>query len=61
VTAKQKASQSLSDSGAKAWLYREVIEARLGAIVKVDLQSEVFTYAIDERALPSSTPNVVSA
>ena len=47
----------LSDSGAKAWLYREVIEARLGAIVKVDLQSEVFTYAIDERALQRARLN----
>lgn len=41
----------LSDSGAKAWLYREALQQRLGAIVKVDLQSEEFTYAIDEDAL----------
>ena len=39
----------LSDSGANAWLYREVIEARPGSIVKADLQSEAFTYDIDAR------------
>lgn len=47
----------LSDSGAKAWLYREVIEARLGAIVKVDLQGEAFSFDIDERALQRATLN----
>jgi transposase len=47
----------LSDSGAKAWLYREVCEARLGAIVKVDLQSEKFSYDIDERALQRARLN----
>ena len=47
----------LSDSGAKAWLYREVIEARLGSIVKVDLQSEAFTFDIDERALQRARLN----
>jgi transposase len=47
----------LSDSGAKAWLYREVIDARLGAIVKVNLQSEQFTYDIDERALQRARLN----
>jgi len=47
----------LSDSGAKAWLYREVLEARLGAIVKVDLQSEAFTFDVDERALERARLN----
>jgi transposase len=46
-----------SDSGAKAWLYREVIEARLEQIIKVDLQSEAFTYDIDERALQRARLN----
>lgn len=41
----------LSDSGAKAWMFREVSEARLGAIIKVDLTGEAFTYDVDERAL----------
>jgi transposase len=41
----------LSDSGAKAWLYREVIDAHLGAIIKVDLQAEQFRFDIDEAAL----------
>ena len=47
----------LSDSGAKAWLYREVLDARLGSIVKVDLQSEAFTFDIDERALQRARLN----
>ena len=47
----------LSDSGAKAWLYREVLDARLGSIIKVDLQSEAFTYDIDERALQRARLN----
>jgi transposase len=47
----------LSDSGAKAWLYREVMEARLGHIIKVDLQSEEFTFDIDEHALQRATLN----
>ncbi|VDY06525.1 transposase [Thiomonas sp. Bio17B3] len=41
----------LSDSGAKAWLYRAVSEAHLGSIIKVDLQSDLFTYVIDDKAL----------
>ena len=32
----------LSNSGAKAWLYRKVIDARMGSIVKVDRQAEQF-------------------
>jgi len=41
----------LSDSGAKARLYHEVKEAHLAKIVKVDLKSDLFSYAIDEAAL----------
>lgn len=41
----------LSDSGAKAWMFREVSEANLGAIIKVDLTGEAFSFEIDERVL----------
>ena len=40
--------RKLSDAGAKARLYREVIEARLGRIIEVDLQSEQLTWQINE-------------
>jgi transposase len=43
--------RKLSDSGAKARLYHEVKEAHLAKIVKVDLKSDLFSYAIDEAAL----------
>ena len=47
----QKAKgRKLSDSGAKARLYHAVCEAHLAKIVKVDLKSELFTYAVDEAA-----------
>jgi len=46
--------RKLSDSGAKARLFQEVCdavcEAHLAKIVKVDLKSELFTYAVDEAA-----------
>ena len=42
--------RKLSDSGAKARLYHEVSDAHLSKIVKVDLKSELFSYAIDESA-----------
>ena len=42
--------RKLSDSGAKARLYHEVCEAHLARIVKVDLQTELFSYTIDEAA-----------
>jgi transposase len=48
---KKKPGRKLSDGGARAKFYREVCEAHLSRIVKVDLKSELFTYAIDERAL----------
>lgn len=43
--------KKLSDSGAKAWMYHEVKEARLAKIIKVDLKSDLFTYDIDQKAL----------
>jgi hypothetical protein len=48
---KKKPGRKLSDGGARAKFYREVCEAHLARIVKVDLKSDLFTYAIDERAL----------
>lgn len=48
---KTKPGKKLSDGGARAKFYREVSEAHLARIVKVDLKSELFTYDIDERAL----------
>ncbi len=48
---KKRRGRKLSDGGARAKFYREVCEAHLARIVKVDLKSELFTYAIDERAL----------
>lgn len=38
-------------SGAKARFYQNVCEARLASIIKVDLKSDLFAYAIDQRAL----------
>ena len=49
--AKRARGRKLSDGGARARFYHEVCEAHLARIVKVDLKSELFTYAIDERAL----------
>lgn len=49
--------RKLSDSGAKAWLYRQVLEAKLGSIIKVDLQSQEFTWDIDEHALKRAQLN----
>ena len=48
---KRKRGRKLSDGGARARFYHEVCEAHLARIVKVDLKSELFTYAIDEHAL----------
>ena len=42
--------RKLSDSGAKARLYREVSEEHLARIIKVDLKTELFSYIIDEAA-----------
>jgi hypothetical protein len=48
---KPKRGRKLSDGGARAKFYHEVCDAHLARIIKVDLKSELFTYAIDERAL----------
>jgi transposase len=50
-TGKKHRGRKLSDSGAKAWMYHEVKDAKLGKIIKVDLKSDLFSYAIDEKAL----------
>lgn len=50
-TGKKTRGRKLSDGGARARFYREVSEAHLSRIIKVDLKSELFTYHIDERAL----------
>jgi transposase len=47
----KKHGRKLSDSGAKARFYHEVRESHLGNIIKVNLKDELFSYAIDERAL----------
>lgn len=43
--------RKLSDSGAKARFFHEVSDAHLSRIIKVDLQSDVFTYEVDAQAL----------
>ncbi len=48
---KTQKGRKLSDGGASAKFYHEVVEARLAKIVKVDLKSELFTYDIDDKAL----------
>lgn len=40
----------LSDGGACARFYHQVLEAKLGRIIRVDLKSELFTYTIDRKA-----------
>jgi transposase len=50
-TGEKHRGRKLSDSGAKAWMYHEVKEARLGKIIKVELKSDLFSYTIDEKAL----------
>jgi transposase len=48
---KVQRGRKLSDSGAKARFFHEVNEAHLARIIKVDLQSDLFTYDIDQAAL----------
>jgi hypothetical protein len=48
---KVQRGRKLSDSGAKARFFHEVSDAHLARIIKVDLQSDLFTYTIDETAL----------
>ena len=43
--------RKLSDSGAKARFFHEVADAHLSKIIRVDLQSDLFTYDIDHTAL----------
>ena len=43
--------RKLSDSGAKARFFHEVADAHLSKIIKIDLQSDLFSYEIDEKAL----------
>ena len=43
--------RKLTDSGAKARFFHAVSDAHLARIIKVDLKSDLFTYAIDETAL----------
>ena len=48
---KASRGRKLSDGGARARFYHEVVESHLARIVRVDLKSEAFTYAVDERSL----------
>jgi transposase len=50
-TGKKARGRKLSDGGARARFYREVCDAHLSRIIKVDLKSELFSYSIDEHAL----------
>ena len=50
-TGQRGRGRKLSDGGARARFYHEVCEAHLSCIVRVDLKSELFTYAIDDKAL----------
>ncbi len=43
--------RKLSDAGAKARLYHEVIEARLGRIIEVDLKHEQLSWQVNEERL----------
>lgn len=47
---KRYRGRKLSDGGARARFYHEVVEAKLARIIKVDLKSELFTYSIDRKA-----------
>ena len=47
---KRKRGRPLSDGGARAKLCHQVLEARLGPIIKVDLKSELFSDEINRKA-----------
>ncbi len=47
----RRRGRPLSDSGAKARLYHAVREANLAHLIKVDLQSELFQFSVDEPRL----------
>ncbi len=46
-----KRGRKLSDSGAKARFFHEVADAHLSKVIKVDLKSDLFAYAIDDKGL----------
>jgi len=48
---KRSRGRKLSDGGARARFYHAVSDAHLARIIRVDLKNELFSYAIDERAL----------
>ena len=48
---KPRRGRKLSDGGARARFYHAVCDAHLARIVRVDLKSELFSYAVDETAL----------
>ncbi|MCY0856014.1 IS1634 family transposase [Cupriavidus sp. D39] len=50
-TGHRSRGKKLSDGGARARFYHAVCEAHLARIIQVDLKSERFCYAVDERAL----------
>lgn len=50
-TGQRSRGKKLSDGGARARFYHAVCEAHLARIIQVDLKSERFCYAINERAL----------
>jgi hypothetical protein len=47
----RRRGRPLSDSGAKARLYHAVREANLAHLIKVDLQSDLFQFSVDEQRL----------
>ena len=47
---KRYRGRKLSDGGARARFYHEVVDAKLAQIIKVDLKSELFAYSIDRKA-----------
>ena len=47
---KRTRGRPLSDGGARARFYHQVLEAKLGRIIRVDLKSELFSYRIDPKA-----------
>ncbi len=47
---KRGRGRPLSDGGVRAKFYHAVLEARLGNILRVDLNSELFSYTIDTKA-----------
>jgi transposase len=47
---KRYRGRKLSDGGARARFYHEVVESRLAKIIKVNLKSDLFSYDIDRKA-----------